>query len=58
MTGGHNGGGLGYAKVAKALLTVDRNLTGWRHQDEILDCFHWREIGFGYPARGLVISQQ
>ena len=51
-------GGLGYAKVAKAFLTVDRNLTGWRHQDDIVDCFHWREIGFGYPACGLVSSQQ
>lgn len=46
--------GLRFAQVAKTFLTVDRQFSGWRHQEEILENFEWREIGFGYPARGLL----
>jgi hypothetical protein len=43
--------GLRFAKVAKTFLTVDRQISGWRHQEEILENFTWREIGYGYPTR-------
>lgn len=43
--------GLSFAKVAKTFLTVDRQISGWRHQEMILDNFAWREIGYGYPTR-------
>lgn len=39
--------GLRFAKVAKTFLTVDRQLSGWRHQEEILENFTWRQIGYG-----------
>ncbi|MGI9500522.1 MAG: hypothetical protein ACR2P3_10815 [Geminicoccaceae bacterium] len=43
--------GLHFAKVAKTFLTVDRQISGWRHQEEIVENFAWREIGYGYPMR-------
>ena len=39
---------LRFAKVAKTFLTVDRQISGWRYQDEIIENFTWREIGYGY----------
>ena len=44
---------LTFAKVAQAFLTADRGLSGARHQKLIVDCFHWREIGFGYSVEGI-----
>ncbi len=49
---------LSFAKVAKAFLTVDRGLSGFAYQADIVDCFHWRQIGFGFPPRGLLASAQ
>ena len=46
-------GQLTFAKVAKAFLSVDRHISGALYQNEIVECFRWREIGFGYSIRGL-----
>jgi hypothetical protein len=40
---------LTFREVATAFLTADRNLTGWRHQDDIAESFAWREIGEPRP---------
>lgn len=39
---------LTFARVAATFLSADRRRTGWTYQDAIADCFHWREIGFGF----------
>lgn len=44
---------LTFAKVAQTFLSVDRRLSGARNQKQIVECFRWREIGFGYSAKPL-----
>jgi hypothetical protein len=41
---------LTFREVAVTFLTVDRGLTGWRNQDDIVANFAWRGIG---PSRPL-----
>ncbi|MEM8915382.1 MAG: hypothetical protein AAGC83_06055 [Pseudomonadota bacterium] len=36
---------LTYAKFARDFMTIDRRLSGWENQDEIIQCFRWRFIG-------------
>lgn len=42
---------LTFAEVAKTFLTVDRLISGSAHQRSIIDNFHWREIGYGFPRK-------